>query len=328
MRRSMRSLAIGLIGVTLLAPPWARVASASLAAACDVPHRSVAAIVEAAIGADPNATLPGPTPYAPAFGSPADAATTERVQEAVRALVGCANVGDVAGFLSLMSDDFLGRYGASLGFSAADIAQGRVEPLSVGEQVMVREIRDVVVRNDGRIDALVLLDQGERTRPELTSVMTFVEDDGRLLLDALTPVTLGEARAAWAVVAGDGYTGAVVGAADVVGFVHGLTGIAVQGAWLPTADQIAVLEAKLPAALVAEAAGRATLRPVGDYLRQYAGFVAGGRALLLVNGFCDPAGADWRREPVFVMDGGACYVHATYDMAAGTFTRVAINGEA
>jgi hypothetical protein len=111
---------------------------------------------------------------------------------------------------------------------------------------------------------------------------------------------------------------------------------------MPDADDIARLEAALPATV----GGRAEIRrshypsdpdwtrvPQG-WQRQYVGIVRGGRRFIYGNfyprrsdadiGFAAP---DWRTRPTSICDGGAVIFGAEYDVGTGRFTQIDFNGE-
>ena len=109
----------------------------------------------------------------------------------------------------------------------------------------------------------------------------------------------------------------------------------ITGTWLPTDDDIKMLEPLLAVQLKAELArdvhGR-SLR-VGDFYRQYGGIVEGGQRLIIVNGFhksyVERRGKKrdfWKHEPVFVMDGGCNYFHAALDVATKEFAYLSCQG--
>lgn len=105
-----------------------------------------------------------------------------------------------------------------------------------------------------------------------------------------------------------------------------------EATWQPGAADVAALEAALPGALRAEAAGRDWSRFPGDWRRQYGGIVRGGRRFVYGNFY--PREADhyardpdrWRHEPVMVCDGGAAFFGVEYDVAARRFTHFGFNG--
>lgn len=113
----------------------------------------------------------------------------------------------------------------------------------------------------------------------------------------------------------------------------------VEGMWLPGAQQIRELEARLSQALDEAFAQRRDRenRP-RDFLRQYGGFIVGGRKIIYVNAF--PRGLiedeeryssggpkhDWHREAKGVCDGGPAFFGVEYDPHTKTFSRFAFNG--
>ena len=64
-----------------------------------------------------------------------------------------------------------------------------------------------------------------------------------------------------------------------------------------------------------------------DHMRQYAGFIENGERKVLVNGFCDALGIDWRSAPVLVDDGGECFFTAIYNVDQVTLETFRFNGE-
>jgi hypothetical protein len=103
-----------------------------------------------------------------------------------------------------------------------------------------------------------------------------------------------------------------------------------EGAWQPNAQDIAALEAALPAALGAMKAKGVPVRTIllGGFRRQYVGIVRGGRRYLYGNFFPAEAGGSdrWRREAVIVCDGGPAFFGAEYDVAGHAFTQIGFNG--
>jgi hypothetical protein len=105
-----------------------------------------------------------------------------------------------------------------------------------------------------------------------------------------------------------------------------------EAGWQPGADQIAALEAALPAALTARDDQDWSRFP-GDWRRQYVGLVRGGRRYVYGNFFPRRTGDDigpgrWRTEPVLVCDGGPAFFGVEYDVEAGRITRLDFNGMA
>lgn len=104
-----------------------------------------------------------------------------------------------------------------------------------------------------------------------------------------------------------------------------------EASWQPGEDEIAALEAALPAALAARPEGRELADAPNGWLRQYVGIVRGGRRFVYGNFFprsvthYGDAGR-WRREPVMVCDGGPAFFGIEYDVENGTFTQLGFNG--
>jgi hypothetical protein len=191
------------------------------------------------------------------------------------------------------------------------------------------EVRDVVVAEDGRVSALVLFDQGDRESPELTSVITFLVGPERLFIDEWQPVEIEVPEESWQIVEGAGYRGAIVPMTEAQIYIKGLTGRETQGAWLPSPEEIAALEAKLPVFLSDAPSAKDDLAErVPGYLRHYIGFVDDAHAYIMVNAFCDELEPGWASEIQIVMDGGDCFFHVVYDPANGTFLDLSINGNA
>ncbi len=65
-----------------------------------------------------------------------------------------------------------------------------------------------------------------------------------------------------------------------------------------------------------------------DHRRQYVGFIEDGQTKILINGFCNDHGTDWRESLVLVLDGGDCYFTAVYAVATDALERFDFNGEA
>jgi hypothetical protein len=114
-----------------------------------------------------------------------------------------------------------------------------------------------------------------------------------------------------------------------------------QDYWTPSLPDVLALEKRLPDYL------RRTLcddPPVGPqfcgwgrfplwmkvptYKRQYVGVVRDGRRVIFANFFCEVFNKKWRSEPVFVLDGGDCFVQVNYDVKSGLFSDLMVNGEA
>ena len=105
-----------------------------------------------------------------------------------------------------------------------------------------------------------------------------------------------------------------------------------EATWQPGGNEVAALEAALPAVLAARPEGHELATAPDGWLRQYVGIVRGGRRFLYGNFFpretarhYDDAGR-WRREPVLVCDGGPPFFGVEYDVDGRRFTRIDFNG--
>jgi hypothetical protein len=300
---------------------------------CTVEARTPAALAEIVTGEDIASSTPiaTPGPYTKPNGAPADAETVAGVTATVRQLVACVNAGDFLRFLALFSDDALRRYAADLGFPLDPNDDLLTPDPSLNDQIALGPIEDVLVLPDGRVSALAYLPN--QTSPDVQSdlhvQLIFVRQGDRWLIDELIPIAPAGA-AAWTPVSGSSYLGVIVDAASAPDFARWLDDLSDVVGWDPTPDDVATLEAALPAFL--QTAPQATDRirqQLADYKRQYAGIIdSDGRNLILVNAFCDAGGTDWQSEPVLVLDGGDCYFHVSYDTDTGTFSGLAVNGEA
>jgi hypothetical protein len=106
------------------------------------------------------------------------------------------------------------------------------------------------------------------------------------------------------------------------------------GGWTPDPAMVLETEKALPAYIRAAAAGSDAqlskdageiLSRYATYKRQYSGLTIDGRLVLVVNAFCAWTG-DWRRHPVLVLDGGACFFQAWFDPKTRKFTLLSVNG--
>lgn len=106
-----------------------------------------------------------------------------------------------------------------------------------------------------------------------------------------------------------------------------------EGAWQPTAADIAKLEEDLPEFL--KSAEDRHLRPdppiwerEPEYMRQYLGIIEDGEQIIYANFFCTIHDIDWRNELVFVSDGGDCFFSVKYNPTSKEFFDLSVNGEA
>jgi hypothetical protein len=106
-----------------------------------------------------------------------------------------------------------------------------------------------------------------------------------------------------------------------------------EAGWSPTLDDVAALEAALPAALAARPLGPAPdwSRLSDSWGRQYVGLVRGGRRFVYGNFFPrtvvgDDEAGQWRTQPVEICDGGPSFFGVEYDVEAGRITHLDFNG--
>ena len=125
--------------------------------------------------------------------------------------------------------------------------------------------------------------------------------------------------------------GAIVPAARGAEFLKALTGSEGKEYWTPAKADVQKLEEKIEFYLrkTADRRSPALWSKLAEYRRQYAGVVENGRRKIYANFFCNTAQIkDWKTRPVAVEDGGDCFFQIKYDVEAGTFSNLYINGEA
>ncbi len=109
-------------------------------------------------------------------------------------------------------------------------------------------------------------------------------------------------------------------------------GIASQGTWQPTQEDIDRLEASLSQISTMRIEGwPATLHieHPEKYFRQYVPIIQTAQKRIYVNAFCDEGPlAYWRDKLVVVIDGGTCFYQVLYDPAAKKFSNLRINARA
>lgn len=102
------------------------------------------------------------------------------------------------------------------------------------------------------------------------------------------------------------------------------------GYWTPSQEDVLAFEKALPPYL-REAVPQdyhGPLRGLSTYKRQYVGLLLKDQPVIFANFFCDTHDINWQQRWVQVMDGGSCYFEIKYDVQAGTFSDLLINGEA
>src|SRR5918912_447727 len=125
--------------------------------------------------------------------------------------------------------------------------------------------------------------------------------------------------------------GVIVPRERAADFVKALSGNAGQDYWTPTKDDVRKLEEKIEFYLrkVSDRRSPALWSKLADYRRQYAGVVENGHKKIYANFFCKTAQiTDWKMNPVAVKDGGDCFFQIKFDVDAGTFSNLYINGNA
>lgn len=100
--------------------------------------------------------------------------------------------------------------------------------------------------------------------------------------------------------------------------------------WTPSEKDILALEHGLGGYLQKNPDRFYEGTPVWDrldaYNRQYIGIILDGKQIIYANYFCDSADMDWRKNFVFVMDGGDCFFQFKYDVDSAEFFDLQVNG--
>lgn len=104
------------------------------------------------------------------------------------------------------------------------------------------------------------------------------------------------------------------------------------GAWTPDAEMVAALETRLPAYLAQNqdkfnATKAPIVESIAEYKRQYWGEMKNNKRVIVVNAMCREL-ENWRTQRVLILDGGDCFFNVNYDVDAGTFFDLSVNGEA
>lgn len=103
--------------------------------------------------------------------------------------------------------------------------------------------------------------------------------------------------------------------------------------WTPSEKDIRMLENNLPAFLQKNSDQFYTpdapvLERLNEYNRQYIGIVLSEEKVIYANYFCASFDVDWKKNFVFLLDGGACYFQFNYDTNTGELFDLKVNGEA
>ena len=123
--------------------------------------------------------------------------------------------------------------------------------------------------------------------------------------------------------------GVIVPRERAADFVKALIGSEGKDYWTPTKEDVRKLEEKIEFYLrkVSDRRSPALWSKLVEYRRQYAGIVENGRKKIYANFFCKTAQiTDWKMNPVAVEDGGDCFFQIKFDVEAGTFSNLYING--
>jgi hypothetical protein len=103
--------------------------------------------------------------------------------------------------------------------------------------------------------------------------------------------------------------------------------------WTPTEEDVLALENGL-AAFLQEDPDRFNSETtpawerLDNYNRQYIGLILDQKRIVYANFFCDSFETDWRKDFIFVMDGGDCYFQVKYDVESAEFFDLQVNGNA
>jgi hypothetical protein len=109
----------------------------------------------------------------------------------------------------------------------------------------------------------------------------------------------------------------------------------VESVWTPAPAQLDALESELILLLSRQLEAAGESPSPGDYYRQYAGFVIGGRQVIYINGIAEDAVVsepnpdhpfDWRSQAIGICDGGTITFGVEYDVATRRFSNFAFNG--
>ena len=102
--------------------------------------------------------------------------------------------------------------------------------------------------------------------------------------------------------------------------------------WTPSENDILTLENGLISYLQSNPDRFYEATPVwerlDEYNRQYVGIILDGKKIVYANYFCNRVEIDWRKDFVFVMDGGDCFFQFKYDVEAAEFFDLQVNGMA
>ena len=101
--------------------------------------------------------------------------------------------------------------------------------------------------------------------------------------------------------------------------------------WTPTKGQIAELERLIESFIKSHPAEDGRTVNLSEYGRQYYGVTRDGKKAIYLNAFCSPTilgEKKWKKEMVFVLDGGSCFFQVFYDPTEKAFSGLRYNGVA
>jgi hypothetical protein len=121
---------------------------------------------------------------------------------------------------------------------------------------------------------------------------------------------------------GSGVIVPVGASADLLDQCSRTTVSPIDGYWRPTPEMVLELESRLPTFLAYES----RLEPLDRYVRQYAGVLSMGQALIYASFLDSSLDARWQRQVVVLCDGGSRAWGVAFDVGTKTFGEVSVNG--
>ncbi len=310
------------------------------ASTCQVAPQTPAGLNEIVSTTGGTPTLPSAIddaiPYSKPAGNPAAPETVDGIAFTVQQFVSCGNEGDILRLLTLFTENYLRANAQSIGLPIMEDTSLLTPVPGTRAIVSIVAIDDVIEVDNGGVSALVtihILEGYKSQDASLHFMFVYGSDVGRWLIDQIIVVIAPETGTGWTRVQGQRYDGVIVPENHVKELTDFYIGEPIEGTWMPTEEEIVALESSLPSY---EQTIESSVPGLSDdfvyrlpfYKRQYAGFIKGGRNLILVNGMCQVDYLTWLTRPVIVMDGGDCFFRVIYDPAAGTYSDFEINGEA
>jgi hypothetical protein len=128
---------------------------------------------------------------------------------------------------------------------------------------------------------------------------------------------------AWAPVTINGHEGVIVPVDETPSLLME-TGIESEDYWMPSESDLQLAEDELEQHMSRSPGLGAGML---DAMRQYGGFIEDGERKIYVNSFCAEFD-NWRSNVVFVLDGGACFWQAIYNVDTGEIEAIYVNFDA